>query len=152
MDNICEVDDKRPMKNSLMLLFALVTFNAQAGTLKFECTPNAANASFKKLNLSIGREYQVSGSYVGYQYEDERVTDLKDTSQWMFPVVSAKATDAGVAVTLDFQGRMGSDEDVFQLEIARDGSAILSGKSMADCGDGEWKELASQAYQCKTVE
>jgi hypothetical protein len=140
------------MKKLMFALLMVSSFSAQAGTLKFECTPNASNPWFKKLNLSIGREYQVSGSYVGYQNQDNRVTDLQDKSQWMFPVLSAKATDAGVSVTLDFQGRMGSDEDIFELAIARDGSAVLTGKSMYDCGDGNWNDLDAQAYTCKSVE
>ncbi len=142
------------------LLFTLTnawsseSLKAQAQRFHCKVALNKADSFFETMKFDLDKAGNVSGTYQG-NYSSHKETDLTGRSSFMAinhtPV--AKVNLVGeVEIVLDFQGSMGSDEDIFTLRIQpRSGKARLDHKFMTDCGDGQWQRGPSMDYVCTPV-
>jgi hypothetical protein len=141
---------------SVAFFFGCVS--AQAGVFNFSCTPAhpsehpSEHSWFQSLNLQVSSNLQVSGNYTGYQNENKtKRVSLDDQTLFFKPVLSAALMKNGIAVRLDFKGSMGSDEDDFTFTLANNGVGTLTGRTMADCGDGQWSAIGAETYECQSL-
>jgi hypothetical protein len=134
--------------------FAMEPLKAQAQRFNCKVVVTKSESFFETMKFDLDKAGNVSGTYQG-NYSSHKETDLTGRSGFMSinhtPV--AKVNLVGeVEIVMDFQGTMGSDEDIFTLRIQpRTGKAKLDHKFTTDCGDGQWQKSPSMDYVCTPV-